>query len=69
MGRHVNGATAAANVVNWFLLVTAVLAVLMRLGTKYFFVRKLTRDDYILCLALVRCLHKILLKRHQISWN
>lgn len=54
MGRHVNGATAAVNVVNWFFLVTAVLAVLMRLGTKYFFVRKITRDDWVLCLSLVR---------------
>ncbi|KAL1965585.1 hypothetical protein VTN77DRAFT_5669 [Rasamsonia byssochlamydoides] len=47
-----DAATAAANVVNWFLLVTAILAVLVRLGTKYFFVRRLTQDDYILCLAL-----------------
>jgi hypothetical protein len=54
MGRYVKGSrTAAVDVLTWFLLVTAILSVLIRLGTKCWIFRKLTRDDYLSILSLV----------------
>jgi hypothetical protein len=48
--------TPAVNVLTWFLLVTSILTVLMRLGTKYWIFHRLSLDDYIICVALVGCL-------------
>lgn len=54
MGRYVKGSrTAAVDVLTWFLLVAAILSVLIRLGTKCWIFRKLTRDDYLSILSLV----------------
>ncbi|RMJ29053.1 hypothetical protein PHISP_00133 [Aspergillus sp. HF37] len=56
MGRYVKGSrTAAVDVLTWFLLVAAILSVLIRLGTKCWIFRKLTRDDYLSILSLVFC--------------
>ncbi|KAE8373716.1 hypothetical protein BDV26DRAFT_271504 [Aspergillus bertholletiae] len=41
------------NVVNWFLLVVAVLSVLTRLGTKLWMFRRFTSDDYLIVLSLL----------------
>ncbi|KKK21965.1 hypothetical protein AOCH_001866 [Aspergillus ochraceoroseus] len=46
----------AINVTTWFLLVTAVLSVIFRLGTKYHIFRKLTSDDYLIIASLVFCI-------------
>ena len=48
--------TPAVNVLTWYLLVTAVLSVLTRLGTKWWIFRKLTTDDYWSVASLVCCL-------------
>ncbi|KAH8422278.1 uncharacterized protein LDX57_000036 [Aspergillus melleus] len=45
--------TPAVNVLTWYLLVTAALSVLTRLGTKWWIFRKLTTDDYLSIVSLV----------------
>lgn len=46
--------TPIVNVLTWFLLTAAVLSVITRLGTKYFIRGRLSPDDYIICVSLVR---------------
>ncbi|PYI00635.1 hypothetical protein BO78DRAFT_401933 [Aspergillus sclerotiicarbonarius CBS 121057] len=46
----------AVNVSTWFLLVTAALSVIFRLGTKYGSFRTLTNDDYLIVASLVFCI-------------
>ncbi|KAJ5952228.1 uncharacterized protein N7479_010641 [Penicillium vulpinum] len=48
--------TPAINVLTWFMLVTAILSVLTRLGTKYFIFRKWTFDDGLATTSLVFCI-------------
>ncbi|KAJ5782954.1 hypothetical protein N7457_004728 [Penicillium paradoxum] len=48
--------TPAVNVLTWFMLVTAILSVLTRLGTKYFIFRKWTFDDGLAAASLVFCI-------------
>ncbi|OGE58273.1 hypothetical protein PENARI_c001G05670 [Penicillium arizonense] len=48
--------TPAVNVLTWFMLVTAILSVLTRLGTKYFFFRKFTFDDGFAGSSIVFCI-------------
>ena len=48
--------TPAINVLTWFMLVTAILSVLTRLGTKYFIFRKWTFDDGLVTTSLVLCI-------------
>ncbi|KAF7592272.1 hypothetical protein BBP40_000403 [Aspergillus hancockii] len=45
--------TPAVNILTWFLLVTAILSVITRLGTKYWIFRKFTDDDYLSIVSLV----------------
>lgn len=47
--------TPAVNVLTWYLLVTAALSVLTRLGTKWWIFRKLTTDDYLSVVSLITC--------------
>ncbi|KAL4895746.1 hypothetical protein BDV59DRAFT_191657 [Aspergillus ambiguus] len=47
--------TPAVNVTTWFLLVTTILSVLTRLGTKYRIFRKWTTDDYFSIASLGFC--------------
>ncbi|PKY03464.1 hypothetical protein P168DRAFT_318925 [Aspergillus campestris IBT 28561] len=47
--------TPAVNVVTWFLLATAILSVLTRLGTKYWIFRKWTVDDGLALGSLIFC--------------
>ncbi|KAA8651162.1 uncharacterized protein ATNIH1004_000040 [Aspergillus tanneri] len=47
--------TPAVNVLTWYLLVTAILSMLTRVGTKYWIFRKLTTDDYLSLVSLVTC--------------
>lgn len=47
--------TPAVNVLTWFMLVTAILGVLTRLGTKYFIFRKWTFDDGLAAASMVFC--------------
>lgn len=56
MGTHFVGdvRTPAVDVVTWFLLVVAMIAVLIRLGTKLWIFRQLHKDDYIMILSAVR---------------
>ncbi|RAL04506.1 uncharacterized protein BO80DRAFT_461605 [Aspergillus ibericus CBS 121593] len=46
----------AVNVTTWFLLVTAALSVMFRLGTKYGSFRTFTNDDYLIVVSLVFCI-------------
>lgn len=48
--------TPAVNVLTWFMLVTAILSVLTRLGTKYFIFRKWTFDDGLATTSMVFCI-------------
>jgi hypothetical protein len=48
--------TPAINVLTWFMLVTVILSVLTRLGTKYFFFRKFTTDDGFAAASMVFCI-------------
>ncbi|KAJ6184522.1 hypothetical protein N7519_005823 [Penicillium mononematosum] len=48
--------TPAVNVLTWFMLVTAILSVLTRLGTKYFIFRKWTFDDGLVTTSIVFCI-------------
>ncbi|KAJ5313523.1 Cyanide hydratase [Penicillium atrosanguineum] len=48
--------TPAINVLTFFMLVTSILSVLTRLGTKYFMVRKWGLDDFMSIGAMVTCL-------------
>ncbi|KAJ5607441.1 hypothetical protein N7537_004060 [Penicillium hordei] len=48
--------TPTVNVMTWFMLVTAILSVLTRLGTKYFIFRKWTFDDGLAAASLVFCI-------------
>ncbi|KAJ5529125.1 hypothetical protein N7527_002518 [Penicillium freii] len=48
--------TPTVNVLTWFMLVTAILSVLTRLGTKYFIFRKWTFDDGLATASLVFCI-------------
>ncbi|KAE8353472.1 hypothetical protein BDV28DRAFT_133091 [Aspergillus coremiiformis] len=41
------------NVVNWFLLVVAILSVLTRLGTKLWMFHRFTSDDYLIVVSLM----------------
>ncbi|KAE8390110.1 hypothetical protein BDV23DRAFT_155914 [Aspergillus alliaceus] len=43
------------NVVTWFLMTTAILCVLTRLGTKYWIFRRWTTDDYLSIVSMVLC--------------
>jgi hypothetical protein len=45
----------AVSIMNWFLMVTAVLFVCIRLGTKYWIFRRWTTDDYFSIAAAVLC--------------
>jgi hypothetical protein len=47
--------TPAINVLTWFMLVTSILSVFTRLGTKYWIFRKLTVDDVLSIAALIAC--------------
>ncbi|KAE8389054.1 hypothetical protein BDV23DRAFT_194702 [Aspergillus alliaceus] len=48
--------TPGINVLTWFMLITAILSVSTRLGTKYWIFRKLTVDDALSIGALVTCI-------------
>jgi hypothetical protein len=48
--------TPAVNILTWFMLVTAILSVLTRLGTKYFIFRKWTFDDGLVTTSIVFCI-------------
>ncbi|KAJ5932280.1 hypothetical protein N7516_006769 [Penicillium verrucosum] len=48
--------TPAINVLTWFMLVTTILSVLTRLGTKYFIFRKWTFDDGLATASVVFCI-------------
>ncbi|KAJ5817783.1 hypothetical protein N7447_007791 [Penicillium robsamsonii] len=48
--------TPGINVLTWFMLVTAILSVFTRLGTKYFIFRKWTLDDGLATASLVLCI-------------
>ncbi|CAI7569436.1 unnamed protein product [Penicillium glandicola] len=48
--------TPAVNVLTWFMLVTAILSVLTRLGTKYFIFRKWTLDDGLAATSTMLCI-------------
>ncbi|KXG47464.1 uncharacterized protein PGRI_013340 [Penicillium griseofulvum] len=48
--------TPGINVLTWFMLVTAILSVLTRLGTKYFIFRKWTFDDGLASASLALCI-------------
>lgn len=58
----------AINIICWFLLVVAILAILTRIGTKFWIYRKLTKDDYVIILSTVsspratafQCYHSVL---------
>ncbi|KAA8651297.1 uncharacterized protein ATNIH1004_000178 [Aspergillus tanneri] len=45
----------AVNIVTWFLMTTATLCVLTRLGTKYWIFRRWTTDDYLSIVSMVLC--------------
>ncbi|KAJ5145934.1 uncharacterized protein N7515_000498 [Penicillium bovifimosum] len=47
--------TPAINVLTLFMLVTCILSVFTRLGTKYWIFRKLTVDDFLIIAALLTC--------------
>ncbi len=47
--------TPAINVLTWFMLVTSILSVFTRLGTKYWIFRKLTVDDVLSIASLLFC--------------
>ncbi|KAB8238769.1 uncharacterized protein BDW43DRAFT_296206 [Aspergillus alliaceus] len=47
MGRFTDTWKPAVNVLTWFLMVTAILGVFARLGTKYWIFRRWTTDDYL----------------------
>lgn len=47
--------TPAINVLTFFMLVTSILSVFTRLGTKYFMVRKWGLDDFFSIGAMVTC--------------
>ena len=69
MGRFLHDPDRRApilNVVNWFLLVVAVLSVLTRLGTKLWMFHRFTSDDYLIIVSLVR-LTDLLLAGHGIE--
>ncbi|KAB8266138.1 hypothetical protein BDV32DRAFT_1443 [Aspergillus pseudonomiae] len=56
MGRFLHDPDRRApilNVVNWFLLVVAVLSVLTRLGTKLWMFHRFTSDDYLIIVSLL----------------
>ncbi|KOC14501.1 hypothetical protein AFLA70_5g008521 [Aspergillus flavus AF70] len=56
MGRFLHDKDRRApilNVVNWFLLVVAVLSVLTRLGTKLWMFHRFTSDDYLIIVSLL----------------
>ncbi|KAE8166772.1 hypothetical protein BDV40DRAFT_254522 [Aspergillus tamarii] len=56
MGRFLHDKDRRApilNVVNWFLLVVAVLSVLTRLGTKLWMFHRFTSDDYLIVVSLL----------------
>lgn len=56
MGRFENerDRDPVVNIVSWFLLVVSFLSVLVRLGTKLWMFHRLTRDDYLVVVSLVR---------------
>ncbi|KAB8068297.1 hypothetical protein BDV29DRAFT_184782 [Aspergillus leporis] len=45
----------AVNVLTWFLMTTAILCVLTRLGTKFWIFRRWTTDDYLSIVSMVLC--------------
>ncbi|KAJ5690309.1 hypothetical protein N7462_004701 [Penicillium macrosclerotiorum] len=47
--------TPAINVLTWFMLITAIMSVLTRLGTKYWIFRKFTIDDFLSIGAIATC--------------
>ncbi|KAE8378066.1 hypothetical protein BDV26DRAFT_304605 [Aspergillus bertholletiae] len=55
MGRFTNTYKPAVNVLTWFLMVTAILGVLARLGTKYWIFRRWTTDDYLSIVSMAIC--------------
>ncbi|KAE8142343.1 hypothetical protein BDV38DRAFT_295134 [Aspergillus pseudotamarii] len=55
MGRFTDTWKPAVNVLTWFLMVTAILGVLARLGTKYWIFRRWTADDYLSIVSMVIC--------------
>ena len=66
MGRFLHDKDRRApilNVVNWFLLVVAVLSVLTRLGTKLWMFHRFTSDDYLIVVSLV-CVTDMLSRSH-----
>jgi hypothetical protein len=67
MGRFANDPDRRApilNVVNWFLLVVAILSVFTRLGTKLWMFHRFTSDDYLIVASLVSDLHAADRYRH-----
>ena len=56
MGSRFHGDTRdpAVNVTNLVVMVTFILAIFARLGTKYRLFRRLTNDDYFILVSLVR---------------
>jgi hypothetical protein len=44
----------AVNTLTWFLMVTAIIGVFARLGTKYWIIRRWTADDYLSIASMVR---------------
>ncbi|KAJ5279373.1 hypothetical protein N7478_004745 [Penicillium angulare] len=48
--------TPAINVLTWYMLVTSILSVLTRIGTKYWIFRKLTIDDVLSIGSMVTCI-------------
>ncbi|KAB8262937.1 hypothetical protein BDV32DRAFT_119767 [Aspergillus pseudonomiae] len=55
MGRFTDTWKPAVNVLTWFLMVTAILGVFARLGTKYWIFRRWTTDDYLSIVSMVIC--------------
>ncbi|KAE8346772.1 hypothetical protein BDV24DRAFT_123444 [Aspergillus arachidicola] len=55
MGRFTDTWKPAVNVLTWFLMVTAILSVFARLGTKYWIFRRWTTDDYLSIASMVIC--------------
>ncbi|KAB8248158.1 hypothetical protein BDV35DRAFT_174795 [Aspergillus flavus] len=55
MGRFTYTWKPAVNVLTWFLMVTAILSVFARLGTKYWIFRRWTTDDYLSIASMVTC--------------
>ncbi|KAE8396160.1 hypothetical protein BDV23DRAFT_178216 [Aspergillus alliaceus] len=47
--------TPAVNVTTWLFMITAILSIFTRLGTKYWIFRRFTTDDYLSIVSVVAC--------------